>query len=192
MTSIRSSDESASEWHDVFGALAVENSEIARWKQPLKAIAKAQHFPAKLIGGQGGATQDSVKPGAVPTAGENADPRFHPRGRLQYLFRVDQSPGSGPLIVELPSLPDKAFAIAKTIVAAENHHDQVPAKNCRALVAVLDHLGGSIGGEDQTLTGKASLPGFDPIDAIGPEQIVGGFQDSVQLFTAAIEGNFAF
>ena len=88
-------------------------------------------------------------------------------------------------------MPDKTVAIPKTIVAAQNHHDQVPAKNCRAVVAVLDHLGRSIGRKDQTFAGMPGLTRFDPIDAVGPEQIIGGFQKSVQLFAAAIERNLA-
>ena len=55
-------------------------------KQPLEAIAKPQHFPAKLIRGQGRTAQDGVEAGAVAAARENPDPRFHPRKDYSIFF----------------------------------------------------------------------------------------------------------
>src|SRR5207253_2853266 len=65
------------------------------------------------------------------------------RGRLQHLYRIDQSPGSGPLIVNLPTLPDEPLAISKSIVAAKNYDDEVTWKNGGA-IAILDDFGGAI------------------------------------------------
>src|SRR5205823_11310506 len=65
------------------------------------------------------------------------------RGKLQHLFRIDQSTGSGPLIVKLPTLPDESLAISKSIVATKNYDDEVTWKNC-GVVAILDHFGGRL------------------------------------------------
>src|SRR5438477_11257664 len=112
------------------------------------------------------------------------------RGRLQHLFRIDQSTGSGPLIVELPTLPDEPLAISKSIVATKNYDDEVAWKN-GSVVAILDYFGGAISRKNEAFTGATGLAGFAAIDTVGAEQVVRCSQESVHLFATAAEGNFA-
>src|SRR5438552_3862102 len=112
------------------------------------------------------------------------------RGRLQHLFRIDQSTGSGPLIVKLPTLADEPLAITKSIVATKNYDDEVARKN-GGVVAILDYFGGAISRKNEALTGTSGLAGFDAIDSVGTEQIVGCFKKSMHLFATAVEGNIA-
>src|SRR5207244_8440064 len=112
------------------------------------------------------------------------------RGRLQHLFRIDQSTGGGPLIVKLPTLPDEPLAISKPIVAAKNHDDEVTWKNC-GTVTILDYFGGAISRKDEAFASMSRLAGFDAIDSVAAEQIIGCSKESVHLFTSAVERNFA-
>src|SRR5207253_3953566 len=112
------------------------------------------------------------------------------RGRLQHLFRIDQSTGSGPLIIKLPTLPDEPLTISKSIVATKNYDDEVTWKNCGA-VAILDYFGGAISRKDEAFAGTRRLAGFNAIDSVCAEQIVGCSKESVHLFASAVKRNFA-
>src|SRR6059058_3723875 len=111
------------------------------------------------------------------------------RGRLQHLFRIDQSTGSGPLIVKLPTLPDESLAISKSIVATKNYDDEVTWKNC-GVVAIVDHFGGAISRKDETFASMGRLACFDAIDSVCAEQIVGCSKESMHLFSGTVERNF--
>ena len=63
--------------HDSVHSLPIENDVIARRQQAFKSIAKTNHFPAELVRCEHHGAQNRIKPGTIPTAGQNTNARFH-------------------------------------------------------------------------------------------------------------------
>ena len=71
---------------------------IARRQQAFKAIAKTNHFPAKLVRCQHYGAQNRVEPRTIATAGQSTNARFHFRRSEIRALSLDQPSDPQPPI----------------------------------------------------------------------------------------------
>jgi hypothetical protein len=68
MTAIGRADDGPTERHNSIGVPTIENEMIAGRKQPFETVAKSNHFPTKLVGGEDHTAQHGIEPGTITAA----------------------------------------------------------------------------------------------------------------------------
>ena len=91
MAAIGRANDRSPERHDALGAFAIEHDVISGWQQAFEAIAESDYFPAKLFAGENDAAKNSIEPGAIAAAGENADTRLHGEDTIKAFFSDRQA-----------------------------------------------------------------------------------------------------
>jgi len=138
-----------------------------------------------LSAAERGTAQNGIEPGTIAAASKNTNPRFHPRkGTASFSDRpVDRQ---RPLIVKLPTLADERSPSPNRSLLPRITTMRWRGKMV-AMSPFLITSAAAISRKNEALTSTSGLAGFDAIDAVGAEQIVGRFKRHALFATAVKE-----